>query len=127
MFFFGVVTASAQDHSVDTPNSSQESAHLSISKKALLSLGFRFDDKKWPKCQVQGPDGPCDVEVFVFDETKNDNSAHTCTKLDRSTYVGHCVQGKLEGLSLVMADGTTKHSKEAFISYFLGGGLFIPH
>jgi hypothetical protein len=124
--FLLIATAVAQDHPADTSNSGHEPARLSISKKVLLSHGFRFDDEKWPMCRVQGPEGPCDVEAFVYSEAKNDTSAHTCTKLDRSTYVGHCVHGKLEGLSWVMADGTTKYSKEAFVSYFLGGRIVYP-
>jgi hypothetical protein len=59
-------------------------------------------------------------------ETNNDNSANRCTKLDRSTYVGSCVDGKLEGLSIVIADGTTKQAKEAFISYFVKGRMAYP-
>jgi hypothetical protein len=124
--FLLLFPAIAQDHPADKSSSSQESAPLTISKEILLSHDFRFDDKKWPMCRVQGPEGPCDVEAFVYNETTNDNTAHNCTKLDRSTYVGHCVKGKLEGLSLIVVDGTTKQFKQAVITYFLGGRIVYP-
>ena len=98
----------------------------SVSKKELTSHGFRFDEEKWPLCKVEGPEGPCEVEAFVYGEAHDDKTAHTCSKLDKATYVGHCVRGKLEGLSLVTADGTTKQAKEAFVSYFLGGRITYP-
>ena len=126
ILFLLAATALAQDHPADPSVATQESAPLSISKEILLSHGFKFDDKKWPLCKVQGPEGPCEVEAFAFSEMDGDKSGNTCAKLDRSTYVGHCEHGKLEGLSLVIADGSTKHSKEAFVSYFLKGRIAYP-
>ena len=124
--FLLVVIAIAQDRPADTATSSQAPAPLNLSKDVLFSHGFRFDHKKWPMCRLQGPEGPCDVEAFVIGETNNDNGAHRCAKLDRSTYVGSCVGGKLEGLSIVIADGSTKQAKEAFISYFVEGRIAYP-
>ena len=123
LLFLFVVVAVAQNRPADTLTGSSNPSPVIISKDALVSHGFRFDDKKRSLCRVQGPEGPCDVEAFVSGETKNDDGAYTCAKLDRSTYVGHCVEGKLEGLSIVVADGSTKQAKEAFISYFLNGRI----
>jgi len=78
-------------------------------------------------CKISGPEGPCRVEAFVWGETtKNDEARFTCKKLDRATYVGHCVKGKLDGLSLVIADGSKKLVKEAHISYFDEGRIAYP-
>jgi TonB family protein len=90
----------------------------------LVSHGFSFDDQKWPMCEVTGSEGACHVEAFVFGEkAPSDETAHTCTKLDKARYVGHCVRGRLEGLSIVIADGSTK---EAYVSYFLDGRIAYP-
>ncbi len=77
-------------------------------------------------CKISGSEGTCRVEAFIFGETRNDKDAYTCGKLDRSTYVGHCVDGKLDGLSLVIADGKKKAVREAFLSYFSEGRIAYP-
>lgn len=98
-----------------------------ISKDDLVSHGFKFDDRERPICEVGGSEGTCHVEAFVWGEKPpSDEAAHTCTKLDRASYVGHCIHGSLEGVSLVIADGTTKEGKEAFISYFVDGRIAYP-
>jgi len=98
-----------------------------ISDDALASNGFSFADQSRPMCKITGPDGPCRVEAFVAGETtKDDKARYTCKKLDRATYVGNCSNGKLEGLSLVIADGSKKLSKEAYISYVHEGRIAYP-
>src|SRR4029077_11963386 len=78
-----------------------------ISNDVLASNGFSFADQSRPMCEITGPEGPCRVEAFVAGETtQNDEARFTCKKLDRATYVGHCSKGKLDGLSLVIADGS---------------------
>ncbi|HEX3819596.1 MAG TPA: hypothetical protein VHW45_04655 [Candidatus Sulfotelmatobacter sp.] len=75
---------------------------------------------------ISGPEGVCRVEAFVSSEKTTDDARWTCSKLDRASYIGHCVHGKLDGLSLVIADGSTKDGKEAFISYYLDGRIAYP-
>jgi TonB family protein len=114
------------DHPLSASSSNPDAIPANISKDILVSHGFSFDDQKRPMCKVAGPEGDCRVEAFVFSETNNDQSGYTCRKLDRATYVGHCVHGKLDGLSVVIADGSTKITREAFISYFLEGRIAYP-
>jgi hypothetical protein len=98
-----------------------------ISRNDLATRGFSFAGEPRAMCKIGGSEGPCDVEAFVWGETaKNDVARYTCGKLDRATYVGHCVKGKLNGVSLVIADGSKKLAKEAFISYFDQGRIAYP-
>jgi len=98
-----------------------------ISEDDLVAHGFKFDNQERPMCEVNGSEGACHVEAFVWGEKPpSDDAAHTCTKLDRATYVGHCAHGSLDGVSLVVADGSTKVGKEAFISYFVNGRIAYP-
>ncbi len=97
-----------------------------LSENVLLSRGFSFDDQPRAMCSINGPDGPCQVEAFVFGELRQDPAAYTCSKLDRANYVGHCVGSALEGVSVVIADGTKKLSREAFVSYFCRGRMAYP-
>jgi len=98
-----------------------------VSKDDLVSRGFGFDDLERPMCEVTGSEGACHVEAFVAGEkAPSDEAAHTCTKLDKARYIGNCVQGKLEGVSLVIADGSAKQGKEAWLSYFLDGRIAYP-
>jgi len=98
-----------------------------ISNDVLASNGFSFADQSRPMCEITGPEGPCRVEAFVAGETtQNDEARFTCKKLDRATYVGHCSKGKLDGLSLVIADGSKKLAKQAYISYMREGHIAYP-
>jgi hypothetical protein len=97
-----------------------------VSNDVLASNGFSFADQRRSMCEISGPEGRCRVEAFVFGETKVDEASFTCGKLDRATYVGRCIHGKLDGLSLVFADGSKKRVKEAFISYFEQGRIAYP-
>ena len=99
---------------------------MEITRDVLGSNGFTFADQKRPMCKISGPDGPCDVEAFAHGEATNDEAKFTCSKLDRATYVGHCISGKLRGLSLVVADGNKKLHKEAYIAYFDDGRIAYP-
>ncbi len=115
------------ERSLKTSTSNPDATPVKISKDVLASRGFSFADQSRPMCKISGPEGPCRVEAFVWGETtKNDEARFTCKKLDRATYVGHCVKGKLDGLSLVIADGSKKLVKEAHISYFDEGRIAYP-
>src|ERR1035437_91388 len=114
------------DHPLNPSSNNPEAMPVKISKDVLVKHGFSFDDRKRRMCEISGPEGTCRVEAFVSSEKTTDEAAWTCSKLDRASYVGHCVHGKLDGLSLVIADGSTKGVKEAFISYFLEGRLAYP-
>jgi TonB family protein len=121
----------AQEDHVSTPfkkpGGDSNAAPGMISKDELVSHGFSFDDRKRPTCKISGSEGTCHVRAFVGGEKDPiDEAAHTCTKLDRASYVGHCVHGNLDGLALVIADGSTKQGKEAFLSYFLDGRIAYP-
>lgn len=119
----------AQDDVGHFPNPSSnhpEAMPTKISKNVLIKHGFSFDDEKRDMCKISGPEGPCRVEAFVSSETTTDEASWACSKLDRASYVGRCVHGKLEGLSVVNADGSTKEGKEAFISYFFKGRMAYP-
>ncbi len=97
-----------------------------ISKDRLFARGFSFDEHERAMCKISGPEGPCRVQAFVRDEKRVDPDAYTCSKLDRAMYRGACVGGKLQGLSVVVADGSTKGSREAFVSYFHEGRMAYP-
>jgi hypothetical protein len=92
----------------------------------LVARGFDVDDRPFPMCPIKGSGGPCQVQAFVGGEAREDTAAHTCSKLDRATYVGQCVGGNLEGVILLIADGTTKESREAYLSYFSSGRIAYP-
>jgi hypothetical protein len=77
-------------------------------------------------CPINGPEGPCQVEAFVFGESREDRTGGTCSKLDKARYVGRCVDGALEGVSVVIADGSAIMTKKAFLSYFSMGRMAYP-
>jgi hypothetical protein len=110
----------------DNPGGSADAAAIKLFNDVLASRKFSFGHYSLPMCTIRGPEGPCGVEAFVSDEATEDESRYTCAKFDQATYVGHCVNGKLDGLSLVNVDGTKKLSKEAFISYFHDGKIAYP-
>jgi hypothetical protein len=97
-----------------------------VSNDVLATNGFSFANARRPLCEINGPEGRCRVEAFASGELRVDESALTCGKLDKATYVGRCVKGKLDGLSLVIADGSKKQFKEALISYFNEGRMAYP-
>lgn len=101
-------------------------AATTISEGDLISHGFRFGEVTHPMCTITGPEGPCQVEAFVGGEMRQDQAAYTCSKLDRASYSGQCVDGALQGVCLVNADGSTKSSKEAVLSYFSKGRIAYP-
>ena len=108
------------------PTASGTTQPVILSKDLLLSRGFSLDDRPRPMCSIQGPDGPCQVEAFVWQESAPDPAAYTCSKLDRATYLGHCVDGYLQGVAVVFADGTTKAYRDAYLSYFSTGRMAYP-
>ena len=88
------------ERSLKTSTGNPDAAPVKISKDVLASSGFTFADEPRPMCKIRGPEDPCRVEAFVAGETtKNDEARFTCSKLEGATYVGHCVKGKLDGLS----------------------------
>jgi hypothetical protein len=119
VFFF----SQAQDKQL---GSTADEPPAKVSKHVLSLNGFSFADHEHPMCEISGPEGPCSVEAFVFGETNSDQARFTCSKLDRATYVGHCVKGKLDGFSLVIADGSKKLTRQAFLSYVDEGRLAFP-
>ena len=102
------------------------STPIKISKNDLTAHGFSFDERERPMCKINGPEGTCRVEAFIFAEKRVDEASFSCSKLDRASYVGHCVKGKLDGFAIVIADGSTKLTREAFISYFHEGRMAYP-
>jgi len=113
----------AQDKQLgSTPDEPSEK----VSTDVLASNGFTFAAQKRPMCEISGPEGPCGVEAFVGEELQVDEARYSCSKLDRATYTGHCVKGKLDGFSLVTADGSKKNTRQAFLSYFDEGRLAYP-
>lgn len=97
-----------------------------VSEDTLLSRGFSFYDQPRAMCSIKGPEGPCQVEAFVFGESREDRTGGTCSKLDRGSYFGHCVDGALQGFCVVVADGTTKLTRAAYVSYFDKGRMAYP-
>jgi len=108
------------------PSSTPGAISARVSKNVLIANGFTFADEPLPMCKISGPDGPCRVEAFAHGEIREDEARFTCAKLDRATYVGHCTKGKLDGFALVTADGSKKHFKEAYLSYFYEGHIAYP-
>jgi hypothetical protein len=131
LLFLGFITlvplvffcSQAQDKQL---SSTTDEPPMKVSNDVLASHGFTFADHKRAMCEISGPEGPCGVEAFVAEETQVDEARYTCSKLDRATYIGHCVKGKLDGFSLVTADGSKKNTREAFLSYFDEGRLAYP-
>lgn len=97
-----------------------------VDERALRSRGFELDPTPHTMCFISGPGGPCRVEAFVWSERTKDPLAHTCAKLNKATYTGSCVEGALDGVALLIADGTGKLSKEAFVAYFSKGKIAYP-
>ena len=91
----------------------------------LTAKGFHFGSAA-TLCSIRGSDGPCQVEAFVGREGVNDLSGNTCRKLDRATYIGRCSNGKLDGMALVNANGSTKSTPTTFLSYFSAGRIAYP-
>ena len=110
----------------DKASNASDVSTVRFSEKVLASKGFTFSGWKLPMCQISGPEGTCQVEAFQNGEANIDETRYTCSKLDQATYFGHCVNGKLEGPSIVIADGSTKRTKEAYISYFDKGRIAYP-
>lgn len=97
-----------------------------VSTSALLARGFSFDKTPRKMCPISGPDGPCQIEAFIGGEKTGDPERYTCRKLDRATYVGRCINGKLEGLSVVLAEGSAKDGAEWVLTYFDKGRVAFP-
>lgn len=97
-----------------------------VNDQVLELRGFELSDAQRTLCAINGTGGPCHVEAFVFGESTTDRTAYTCAKLDRATYQGRCVDGKLEGVAVVFAEGTAKLEAEAYLSYFSRGRLVYP-
>ena len=97
-----------------------------LDERALLSRGFEFDPARHSVCWISGSGGPCGVEAFVSAESTRDPLSYSCAKLNKATYTGRCVDGTLEGVAVVIADGTGKLSKEAFVAYFSRGRIAWP-
>jgi hypothetical protein len=104
----------------------QVSLPYTVSTSALLARGFGFDKIPRKMCLISGPDGPCAVEAFIGPEKTEDPTRYTCRKLDHATYVGRCVNGKLEGLSVVLAEGSAKETGEWLLTYFDKGRVAFP-
>jgi len=108
-------------------SSGTESNQPSQRHRSLISHGFEFDNRSAPMVSISAPDGRrCKIQAFVEMESSDDPYAYTSGKLDRATYVGDCVNGFLEGVSIVIADGTKKQAREAYIAYFLNGRIAYP-
>jgi hypothetical protein len=112
------------------PSSSDRAAPVllpyTVSTSALLARGFSFDKIPREMCPISGPDGPCQIEAFIGGEKTEDPERYTCRKLDRATYVGRCINGKLEGLSVVLAEGSAKDGAEWVLTYFDKGRVAFP-
>ena len=104
----------------------QVSLAYTVSTSALLARGFGFDKTPKEMCPISGPDGPCKIEAFIGGEKTEDLERYTCRKLDRATYVGRCINGKLEGLSVVLAEGSAKDGAEWVLTYFDKGRMAFP-
>lgn len=88
----------------------------------LISLGFEFKNGDEPMVSIKGLSGPCQVQAFVTAAPGQDPRSY----LDRATYVGNCVDGFLEGVSLVITDRATVANRQAFMSYFSKGRIAYP-
>lgn len=108
----------------DPPTSAPEAVIVPTS--TLLARGFEFRDQSAPMCSIRGSGGWCQIKAFVGPESGQDAAAYTCSKLDRASYVGQCIGGVLQGVSLVIADGSTKQARKAFVSYFDEGKIVYP-
>jgi hypothetical protein len=104
----------------------QVSLAYTVSTSGLLARGFGFDKSPRTMCLISGPGGPCEVEAFIGPEKTEDPARYTCRKLDHATYVGRCVNGKLEGLSVVLAEGSAKDTGEWLLAYFDKGRVAFP-
>jgi hypothetical protein len=92
----------------------------------LADAGFVFSEFRGAMCSVSGTDGPCLVEPFVSSETTSDRAGLTCAKLDRALYEGDCAKGALNGLAVVVADGSAKANREGYLAYFSHGRILFP-
>ena len=94
---------------------------------ALRSRDFDFgNDEGRPLCNIQGTGGSCNVKAFIGSEIGNDRYRYRCRKLDQATYLGSCLNGKLNGLVLLDADGSGKNVRQIFLGYFVKGRPLYP-
>jgi hypothetical protein len=109
----------------NTPTAPSSAASV-VPRTTLVSHGFDFDNGSVPMVSIKGSAGSCQVQAFVMGESTQDRYGYTGSKMDRATFVGQCVGGYLEGVSIVIAEGSTKVNREAFVSYFSKGRIAYP-
>ncbi len=108
------------------PSGNQDEVATRVFNDVAASGRFNFAHQSFPLCTIMGTEGPCGVEAFAHGETTEDDSRYTCGKLDKASYVGRCINGKLDGFSLVNVEGSRKSFPEAYISYFHEGRIAYP-
>ena len=97
-----------------------------FSKNDLIKKGFKFKEEN-QFVSINGVDGPAKIQTFIGGETTTDSFGYTQYKLDRSFYYsGESSNGYLNGLVLLLADGSKKHVKETFLCYVCDGQVAYP-
>ena len=106
----------------------QDNHNRIYTKADLLKKGFKFNDSLTTFATVDGANGPATIQAFVGSETTTDNwAAYTEKKLDKSWYIsGEKINGKLNGLLILFANGSEKFRPEIFITYVCEGEIAYP-
>ncbi|NDV83379.1 hypothetical protein [Bacteroides sp. 51] len=98
-----------------------------ITEELLIECGFRFSEKNYEMCSIEGERGGCKVESFIGAESKNDEYANTSFKINQSKiFGGECKNGYLNGLVFMTIDGERKLGKENILAYFIHGRIVYP-
>ena len=122
------ITASSQyvsSYCLVTVNAPYSEDNAPYSKTELISKGFRFEDH--PMTQIDGVDGVASIQAFIGGESANDQYAYTAEKLNKSTYIsGKNIDGKLNGLVILYANGTENSLPKTYLGYICDGEVAYP-
>lgn len=112
-------------HKENVPNE-EETVKKGYTKNDLIKKGFRFREGN-QFVTINGVDGPAKIQTFIGGEYSEDSFGYTQYKLDKSFYYsGESSNGYLNGLVMLLADGSEKHTKETFLCYVCDGQVAYP-
>ena len=93
----------------------------------LIAKGFRFQDRN-NRCSIKGINGPATIDCFVGNEGGGyDNYGYSDQKLSSSYYYsGEPIDGLLDGVVVMYANGPQKILPSYYIGYFCEGHVAYP-
>lgn len=105
----------------------QANQSRTYTKEELRRKGFRFNENLRTFVPVDGINGSVTIQAFVGGESTDDHWGYTAKKLDESWYIsGENIDGKMNGLMILLANGSKKSSPDTFIGYVCDGYIAYP-